>query len=145
MASPLKVFVIFLLLLNGTGAIFGGAQLMVHPDGSTMDLPLSLLTNSPFHNYFIPGMVLFFANGLFSFFVISAIIMELKNCMRYIIAQGIILTIWILAQVFLIRMVTPLHILLGSTGVLLVLCGVLLTMLGRVEANNEEQLSIRRK
>ena len=126
MVTPLRVFVIFLLLLNGTGALFGGGQLMMHPDGSTMDLSLDLLKHSPFHDYLIPGIVLFFANGLFSFFVIAMILLDSRNYVLYIIAQGIILIVWILVQVIIIKMVTQLHVLLGTVGILLIICGGIL-------------------
>ncbi len=123
MNSAFKIIVIILLLFNGTGAIYGGGQLMLHPDGSTMELSLDLLKHAPFNNYLVPGIILFTVNGLFSFYVIALIVFNFKGFPVYVLAQGIILIFWILVQVIIIRKVTPLHVLLGTIGILLLLSG----------------------
>lgn len=67
---PSEVWLIFILLvLLGFGAVAGGGVLMLAPDGSLMGMPVSLLKNTPFTNFFIPGLVLFLCNGIYPFFV----------------------------------------------------------------------------
>ncbi len=43
-----------LQLFIGVGAIFGGIGLIIHPDGSFLQIPIELLANSPFTSYLIP-------------------------------------------------------------------------------------------
>jgi hypothetical protein len=79
MTGNIKKLTIFLLLLNGIGAIYGGLNLIIYPDGSSFHMPLYILEDSPFHSFLIPGVILFVANGLSSIFVLSAILFKQKN------------------------------------------------------------------
>jgi hypothetical protein len=57
---------IFLLLFLGIGALSGGALLIISPSGKLLGgLPLSILEHSPFHDFLIPGIILFLVLGLF--------------------------------------------------------------------------------
>jgi hypothetical protein len=63
---PLPVWIlIWLQLLLGFGALVSGDMLMISPDGSMLHMPLSVMQNSPFSNYFFPGMILFVFLGVF--------------------------------------------------------------------------------
>lgn len=84
----LKIFVSLLLLFNGIGAVYGGWNLMTHPDGSSLQMSVAYLEHSPFNDYFIPGIILFIANGLCSFIVLATILFNLKDYPWFIIAQG---------------------------------------------------------
>jgi len=55
---------LFLLLFLGLGAIFGGGILIISPSGKMFGMPLSMLDNSPFNNFLIPGIILFSLLGL---------------------------------------------------------------------------------
>jgi len=46
------------------GALPCGVLLMVYPDGSALNMPLSMLAGSPFATFFWPGLVLFAVNGI---------------------------------------------------------------------------------
>ena len=50
---------IVLLLLLGVSALIPGAMFMVAPDGHLIQMPMSNLQESPFRDYFIPGLLLF--------------------------------------------------------------------------------------
>jgi hypothetical protein len=57
---------LFLLAFLGLSAIGGGGALIISPSGKLLGgLPLSLLQNSPFDNFLIPGIILFVVLGLF--------------------------------------------------------------------------------
>jgi len=127
----LKVITSLLLLINGIGAIYGGSNLILHPDGSSIQLSLQWLQHTPFHNYFIPGIILFIANGLLSMFVFMALLLKYKNYPWLVIAQGVVLTGWIVIQILLIQTVYFLHIILGSFGIALILLGILELQLER--------------
>jgi hypothetical protein len=67
--KPARPFLVWLLivlqLLLGVGALGGGGQFIAAPDGSIINMPISVLQNSPFKNYLIPGLILFVFVGLF--------------------------------------------------------------------------------
>jgi hypothetical protein len=42
----------------GLAALSGGLTLMLSPDGSAAGLSLAALARSPFHSYFVPGLLL---------------------------------------------------------------------------------------
>jgi hypothetical protein len=65
--SPLHWFAKAALWLNlalSSGALGGGAALMIGPRGEVIPLPLSNLRGSPFDTYFVPGLILFGVLGL---------------------------------------------------------------------------------
>ena len=125
----MKIFTSLLLLFNGTGAVYGGVNLILHPDGSSLRLSLDLLKYTPFKDYLIAGIILFIVNGLFSFFVLIKLLLNQKNYSWFVIAQGLILTGWIIIQVFLIQTVYFLHFILISTGIVLIVLGSILMKL----------------
>ncbi len=116
-----------LLLLNGIGALYGGINLILHRDGSSIQLSPHWLLHSPFTDYLIPGIILFVANGLLSISAFTALIMQLKNYAYFVLAQGAILTGWIVIQMYLIQTVHPLHLILGCMGLTLIILGLILS------------------
>jgi hypothetical protein len=120
-----KIPTLPLLLFIGIGAIYGGTQLMINKSGSSLGLPLSLLSYSPFSNYFIPGVVLFAANGLFSFIVCAAILVNSRYAPFYTLLQGLILTGWIVIQIVMIRQIVAFHVICGLIGLELITIGLI--------------------
>ena len=124
MKIVLKIIASLLLLFNSTGAIYGGLNLIMHPDGGSLQLSPEHLQYSPFTDYLIPGIILFAANGLFVF---GVLLINHKFFPMLIMAQGTILTGWIVIQVLMVHMTYYLHIVLGTVGLLLILCGWILS------------------
>jgi len=129
MKIVLNIIASVLLLFNGIGAIYGGLNLITHPDGSSIQLSSEWLKHTPFHNYLIPGIVLLIANGLLSILVFIALLFNHRKYPWLVTAQGVILAGWILIQMMMIQTVYFLHIILGSVGVLLIITGYLLIKL----------------
>jgi hypothetical protein len=92
----LNITATILLLFNGIGALYGGWNLITHPDGSSLQLSLQLLENTPFRNYLIPGIILFITNGLFSLLSLMILLLRLKNYEWFVVIQGLILCGWII-------------------------------------------------
>jgi hypothetical protein len=46
------------------GALPCGVLLMLFPDGHVLKMPLSMLKDSPFATFFLPGLILFAVNGV---------------------------------------------------------------------------------
>jgi len=63
-----------LLALLGIGAIFGGGVLIISPSGKLFGMPLSMLVNSPFSDFLLPGIILFSVLGLMPCWVVWALI-----------------------------------------------------------------------
>lgn len=94
---------------------------MINTDGSLMHMPLSWLRYSPFHDYLIPGLILFLVLGVFPAFTFTILISEprlrfadkinlYKN--RYFgwtcsLLIGLALIIWIDVQVFYLGYGSP--------------------------------------
>lgn len=127
MRKSVVILAIVLLLFNGTGALYGGWNLMTHPDGSTIALSPRFLAQTPFNNYFIPGIVLFIANGLCSMAALLMVLRKSKFTGHAVLAQGVLLCGWIVVQLYLIGPVYFLQAMLGCVGVLLLLCGAVLS------------------
>jgi hypothetical protein len=64
MKRPLAFYpLVFLLVLLGISAVFGGIVLMLDP--RIMGASEELLVGTPFSGFFLPGLILFVFNGLF--------------------------------------------------------------------------------
>ncbi|MFZ5807741.1 MAG: hypothetical protein ACOY16_00515 [Chloroflexota bacterium] len=105
-----------LLVLLALGALPAGALFMLAPDGSLIGMPLSVLAHSPFHSFFVPGLVLFTLVGVYP--LVAAYGLWKKPDWRWAerfnplrkyrwplaasLAAGVILIGWIMVQVFII-------------------------------------------
>ena len=69
---------ILLLVILGSGALFGGCVLIISPSGELFGMPLSMLKNSPFSNFLIPGIILFSILGLAPAVLVFALIKRPK-------------------------------------------------------------------
>ncbi|HWA33240.1 MAG TPA: hypothetical protein VG737_03875 [Cyclobacteriaceae bacterium] len=116
---------IVLLLVNSVGAFYGGSLLMLDPYGELIHMPLHWLLHSPFVDYFIPGLVLFFVNGVFSLIVALMTFKHVRHYEYYISLQGVLLTGWIIMQVYFLQVVHPLHFIMGGIGVVLFVLGLM--------------------
>lgn len=119
----LKLLASLFLIFNGVGAIYGGWNLIVHPDGSSIQLSPHWLETTPFTSYLIPGIILFIANGVFSFVAFAALIFKSPKFPWLVMAQGVILCGWIVIQILLIQTVYYLHFVLGAVGLALIIIG----------------------
>jgi len=78
--TSIRNILISLLLLLGLGAIGGGALLIISPSGKLLNgLPLSILDHSPFNDFLIPGVILFFVLGIFPCLLAWALIKKPAN------------------------------------------------------------------
>lgn len=76
--TPRNILLILLAIL-GLGAIFGGGVLIISPSGALFGMPLSMLKNSPFHNFLVPGIILFTVLGLIPSYLVFALIKKPEN------------------------------------------------------------------
>lgn len=126
MKKALRFLAIFLLLFNGVGAVIGGWILMIDPSGVQMQLPADYLKHIPFNDYFIPGLILFVANGLMSFVVLIATATGRRFYTQLLVVQGAILSGWIMIQILMVQDVYYLHYVMESVGLAIMGIGFIL-------------------
>jgi hypothetical protein len=127
MKTFIKIIVILMLLFNGIGAFYGGLSLITDPTGNNLQLPQNYLEHTLFRNYLIPGIILLCVNGFFSFLTLLTIMLKYKRADLFVIAQGILLSGWIIVQIILLRIFyAPLHGTLLTIGILLTICGLVM-------------------
>jgi hypothetical protein len=104
-------------------AIGGGGILIISPDGKLMGMPLSILKSSPFNNFLLPGLLLFFILGLAPAILIIALIkkpafviptqINIFSDMHWAwtctIYTGFALAFWIQTEMVMLRAVHWLH------------------------------------
>lgn len=132
MKTFLKAASIILLLFNGFGAVYGGGSLILHPDGSGLQMPLEILKASPFKDFFIPGIVLFVVNGLGSFFAFITLLLKWPRHYLFVMGEGIVLCGWILVQIIMIKQLLALHYIMFITGVMLIVLGFLIKKTNKI-------------
>ena len=82
------------------GALPVGYLFITHPDGSAAGMSVSMLSDSPFHDFLLPGIALFTFNGVFHFLnaVLCFFRYHFAPCFAVILGIGLI--IWIFVQVY---------------------------------------------
>ena len=116
---------ILLILLGflGIGAIGGGGALIISPTGELLGTPLSMLEQSPFNSFLIPGIILFTVLGLVPVLLIYALLKkpdsrladrfnffkDMHWAWTYSVYIGFILIIWIQLQMVFLHGVYWLH------------------------------------
>lgn len=130
---------LFLLAFLGIGAIYGGGSLILYPSGESLKMPLSLLKNSPFNNYLIPGIILFTVLGLVPCLLILALIkkpfskfLENFNLFKdmhwswtYSIYIAITLIIWLQIQMMVLQAVSWIHVFYMLLALCIMIIGIL--------------------
>jgi hypothetical protein len=132
-ASGISIVLIVLQIFLSLGAIFGGGMLVIDPSGEGLKMPLSLLEQSPFPNYFIPGILLFFILGVIpvwiSFGLISKKGSSIANKLNvfprqhwawsFTLYSGFALIIWIFAQAYFLQAVYAVHLVYFTLGIVI--------------------------
>ena len=114
-----------IVFFNGIGALASGYLFMSDPSGSRIGLSTDILLNSPFENYFLPGLILFIFNGVFGVITFTLSMINHEKADTFILIQGIILSGWIFIQIIMLKMMHPMHLILGACGILLTYYGVM--------------------
>lgn len=92
----------YLQVFVGMGALSGGIPMLLSPTGANSGLNIDALQDTPFNNFFIPGLILVFVIGLVSLLG-SYFSLKEKNAATLLgIITGLILAIWTVTQIFFI-------------------------------------------
>lgn len=124
-----RIISISLLFLTGVNALIAGVLFMIDPSGKKIGMSISYLSHSPFSTYLIPGITLFFVNGLLNIMTAIICINKYGYYPVLIIIQGLFLSGWIIAQVIWVRDFNALHFTMLSIAIVLMANGFLLKRL----------------
>lgn len=117
---------ILLLLLSGAGAFYASYNLYGQPDGSSIRIPLEILKHTPFQNFRIPAILLFVSVGVLSALAIVVTIFQVTYHAKFIIAAGLILTVWMFVFIVLAPEVYRTQYVVLAMGLGELLCGIAL-------------------
>jgi hypothetical protein len=110
-----KLLITFHLLI-GLAAIIGGIMAFHDPSGAMIGLTAENFKSMPFPNLIIPGCFLFIVLGIGNLLGVFLLLMQSKYQLYYSGGIGIILMLWIIIQVFMLRMIIPPHVLTFIIG-----------------------------
>ena len=108
-------------ILVTVSAIVSGLMLVTHPNGETMGLPMSILDDTAFPDYFYPGILLVLLVGVPH--LLSIYYLGKRHVKQYEVSlfAAILLIGWIIAQMIYIHSGNWLHYTCLGIGVLEVL------------------------
>ena len=148
MKKPVELYLLIgLHIFLCAGALYGGASLIVSPDGSLLGLPVDWLAGTPFRSFILPGFILFILLGLFPLFTVFGLLRnsntrfpDLLNMYKnkywswaFSLYTGIIALAWIIIQ----QLLTSYFILqpvIAATGLLI----IVLTVSPRIQKHFEK-------
>lgn len=108
---------------SALSAIGGGAEMLVWPHGSPY-LPLTLLAPTPFRSFLVPGLLLGGIVGGTSALCGVAVALRSRFARDATLLAGGALTVWIVAEMALLRELHSLHGVYGALGLTLSALGL---------------------
>ncbi|MFP4023401.1 MAG: hypothetical protein ACLFVR_02655 [Thiohalospira sp.] len=111
---------------NGFSGLLGGFMLIKDPSGISLSMEQSWLNATPFANFLIPGIVLFIINGLGNIAGLWATIRKKTKSAEIGVVFGLIMMVWIIAQVLWIGYKDFLQPFYFSTGLFQMIFGIML-------------------
>ncbi|MCD4734321.1 hypothetical protein K8R78_08820 [bacterium] len=133
--KPLSVVLGILQIFIGIGAVPAGLMMLLDPSGSSLGMPLSMLANTPFPNFLIPGIFLLMVNGIGSILGGLASFRRYRHADKIAVGLGVFLILWIVAQVWWMG-IHWLHIMYVTLGVVELTLGLLLRKHLRIDSKN---------
>lgn len=122
-ALPLRRLIIVLGLFSAISAIGGGIELLVWQRGNEF-LPLDLIKYTPFTSFLIPGLLLALVVGGTSLTCTALAWRRSRAAVDATVVAGGALTVWIVAQVAMMRGLHWLHAVYGALGAIMLGLGV---------------------
>ena len=117
----MKTILFLLISFIAITATLSGLLLISQPDGSILQLPLSLLEGSPFTTYLIPGVLLLVLVGIINLLAVFFNLKRDPSRYDWAMGGGVSVDVWILAQLIIIQTVHWLHIIYFGIGLIVFL------------------------
>lgn len=120
----IRSLLIILLFFIGLNALTGGALLMMDPSGALMHLSIEQVEPMIFDDFMIPGMLLFFFNGILSSLTGFSVLFHWKHYAELVILQGMILFTWITMQIFFFEQIFYVQYIVAGIGLVFFVFGI---------------------
>lgn len=125
---PALVYTLMVLVaFQGLSGLLGGFGLISDPSGESLQIPIDWLEGSPFDNYLIPGIILFFILGIFPLIVFFGLWKNAAWSWYGALLLGTALIIWIGVEILIIgyHMQPPLQLIYGTVGILILFASLM--------------------
>ena len=99
----MKSLLFILIAFIAVTSTLSGLLMISSPDGSILNLPLSLLLGTPFKNFLIPGILLTVMVGSVNLVAVFYNMQRDPQRYKWATAGGIMITGWIIVQILLIQ------------------------------------------
>jgi membrane-associated protease RseP (regulator of RpoE activity) len=118
----MKILLFLLVAFVALTATISGLVMIANPvDGGILNLPKELLSNTPFKNFLLPGILLTGLVGCVNIMAIVRQIQQHPHRYNWAIAGGVMISGWIIVQMIMINALTWLQLVYLGTGVLIAL------------------------
>lgn len=117
----MRILLFLLIAFVALSSIPSGLMLVANPDGEIMGLSIDLLKATPFKNFLIPGLCLTLLVGGTNLVAVLFNLQRKPNRYNWAMAGGVMITGWIVVQMFLISVFHWLQFFYLGAGVLIVL------------------------
>ena len=101
MRSIFHILKLFLCGLTSLAATAGGLDLMIQSDGSGLEIPLELLDNTLFPNYFLPGLSLFLFIGVYGWLTFYRELKQRTSTLFQFRSFGLVLILWLIIELLI--------------------------------------------
>ena len=117
----MKVILFLLISFLSITATLSGLLLISQPDGSLLNLPLSLLEGTYFSSYLVPGILLLIFVGGVNLLAVFYNLKKDRGRYDWAMAGGFAVSGWVTIQLLLIHTAHWLHVLYFGIGVIIFL------------------------
>lgn len=114
----MRIAVIIAQGLLALSAIPCGLMLMLAPDGRLLQMPLEVLTNAPFTDFFWPGLILFAVLGIGHAVGLVLTFKRSVHASRAALTLGLGTIIWIVVQVVMTDPFHAMQVVIGGLGLI---------------------------
>jgi hypothetical protein len=145
MKRRLLVILGVILAFVALGAIPAGFSMITKPDGSGLGMSVDYLKDSPFRDFFVPGLFLFIVNGLFNAAGAILCFARNKNAALLGLLLGVTLLLWIIIQVYSTGLISFMQPLFFGIGIAEILLGAIMIRHNRQSNENSKEGYINRR
>jgi hypothetical protein len=117
----MKTLLFILVSFIAVTSTLSGLLMISKPDGSILNLPLSLLEGTAYKNFLLPGIFLTVLVGGANLLAVFYNIQRHPNRYNWAMTGGIIISGWIIVQMIILHAAHWLHFIYLGIGLLIIL------------------------
>jgi hypothetical protein len=117
----MKTLLFILVSFIAVTSTLSGLLMISKPDGSILNLPLTLLEGTTFKNFLLPGILLTLLVGGVNLLAVFYNMQRHPNRYNWAMAGGIMISGWIIVQMVILHAAHWLHFVYLGIGLLIIL------------------------